>query len=109
MKTPISSRVRRPDRITFLQLDLPADDLDLPDMRITDDHVQLNISTASDGRPSAEELERGGTYVAIADGDLIVYVVAPRNRDFDRAEVREKLRRFIRNARAEPPVGASQR
>jgi len=81
-------------------------------MRITDDHVQLNIATASlpfgNSRQSPEELERGGTYVAIADRDLIVYVVAPRNRDIDRTEVRRKLRRFIQNARAEPPADAVQ-
>ena len=107
------SRVHRPDRITFLQLDIPAEDLELPEMRVTDDHVQLNIATAlaplGDSKPSleeSEELERGGTYVAIADRDVVVYVVAPRNRDIDRIEVREKLRRFIQNARVEPPVGA---
>jgi hypothetical protein len=105
--------VRRPDRIVFVQLDIPADDLDLPEMRITGDHVQLNIATPSlsfgnSGQPP-EELERSGTFVAIADRDLIVYIVAPRNRDIDRSEVREKLRRFIRNARVEPPVGAIQR
>jgi hypothetical protein len=103
---PPPSSVRRPDRIIFLQLDIPADDLDLPEMRITGDHVQLNIAMASlpfgNGTRSPGELERGG-YVALADRDLIVYVVAPRNRDIDRTEVREKLRRFIRNARADPP------
>lgn len=108
---PPPSNVRRPDRIIFLQLDIPADDLDLPEMRITGDHVQLNIAMASlpfgNGTRSPEELERGG-YVAIADRDLIVYVVAPRNRDIDRTEVREKLRRFIRNARADPPLRAVQ-
>jgi hypothetical protein len=105
------SNVRRSDRIVFLQLDIPADDLDLHEMRITGDHVQLNIATASlpfgNGTQSPEVLELGG-YVAIADRDLIVYVVAPRNRDIDRTEVREKLRRFIRNARVEPPLGAVQ-
>jgi len=108
---PPPSNVRRPDRIVFLQLDIPADDLDLPEMRITGDHVQLNIATASlpfgDSTRSPEVLERGG-YVAIADRDLIVHVVAPRNRDIDRTAVREKLRRFIRNARVEPPLGAAQ-
>ena len=106
------SNVRRPDRIVFLQLDIPADDLDLPEMRISSDQVQLNIATASlpfgNSGQSPEELERGGTYVAIADRDLVVYIVAPRNRDIDRTDVREKLRRFIRNARAEPPVGVQQ-
>jgi hypothetical protein len=82
------SNVRRPDRIVFLQLDIPADDLGLPEMRITRDQVQLNISTASapfaTSERLAEEAERGGFEVAIADRDLIVSVVAPRNRAIDR-------------------------
>jgi hypothetical protein len=108
---PPPSNVRRPDRIVFLQLDIPADDLDLPEMRIHGDHVQLNIATSSlpfgDSTRSPEVLERDG-YVAIPDRDLIVYVVALRNRDIDRTEVREKLKRFIWNARAEPPLRAVQ-
>lgn len=101
--------VRRPDRIIFLQLDVPADDVDLTEMRIIDDYVQLDITTASlPSRLSADELERGGTYVAISDLDLIVSVVAPRNRDIDRTIVRNKLRQFIQNARVEPPTGAAQ-
>jgi hypothetical protein len=82
-------------------------------MWITSDHVQLDIATPSlpfgHGGNSPEDLERGGTFVAIADRDLIVSVVAPRNRDIDRTEVRRKLIRFIRNARVEPTAGAVQR
>jgi hypothetical protein len=106
-----TANVRRPDRIASVQLDIPAADLDLPEMRISRDHIQLNISTAPwpsfRGRP--EETERGGRDVAIADRDLSVYVVAPLGRDVDRAEVRRKLTRFIQNARVEPPAGAVPR
>jgi hypothetical protein len=109
---PPPSRVRRPDRITFLQLDIPADDLDLPEMRITGDYVDIGIETAlmfDNTWRSPEELERGGTFVAIADRDLVVYIAAPHNRDIDRADVRTKLRRFIENARVDPtaPVPSS--
>lgn len=108
---PPPSRVRRPDRITFLQLDIPADDLDLAEMRITSDYVEIDIETASmfgGNRRSPEDMERGGTYVALSDRDLLVYTLVPRNRDIDRTEARRKLRRFIQNARVEPPAGAVQ-
>jgi hypothetical protein len=108
---PPPSKARRPDRIVFLQLNIPADDLDLSEMQITSGHVQLNIDTTASpfgSSRSPEELERTGTYVAIADHDLIVYIVVPRNRDIDHTEIRRKLRRFIRNARVEPPTGAVQ-
>jgi hypothetical protein len=107
---PPPSRVRRPDGITFLQLDIPADDLDLPEMRITSDHVEIDIETPSmfgDSRRSPEDLERGGTYVAVSDRDLLVYILVPHDRDIDRTEVRRKLRRFIQNARVDPAAAPS--
>ena len=109
VQNAMTSNVRRPDRIAFLQLDIPADDLDLPNMPIRDHRlVQLHIAAKSTPssemtQRSPEELERFGDHVAVADRDLVVYVVVPRDRAIDRTEVREKLRRFIRNARVEPP------
>lgn len=107
---PPPSRVRRPDSITSLQLDIPADDLDLPEMRINSDYVEIDIETRlmfGHGKRSPEDMEIGGTYVAISDRDLLVYVVVPHNRDIDRTEVRTKLRRFIQNARVDPTAAPS--
>jgi hypothetical protein len=102
-QNPRSTTQRRPDRIAFAQIDIPADDLDLREIAILGDKVQLNIRSSSPALPSMESGSRS-PYIAIREGDLEIYVVAPQRSDVDRELVREKLRRFMRNARVDPPA-----
>lgn len=104
---PRTANVRRPDRIVYVQLPVRADDVGLPEMQTAEDpYVLLNIRVASPVRPSPDDLESRGEQVAIAVLDLVVDVGTRGHSNVERAKVREKLRRFMEDARVEPPPGA---
>jgi hypothetical protein len=93
-QNPMWGRERRPDRITAIQLSLPADDLDLRDLAIIDDEIQLNIGTRGRGEPFAGS---PSTVQAIF-ADLTITVFLPRGRQFDHEDVRRKIVRFMQGA-----------
>jgi hypothetical protein len=95
--------VRRPDRILMLQLDVPAEDLDLQELAMKNGHVQLNMHVTENSKQSTM-IERSKTSVAIRELDLVIFVAATRDREIDRDAIRSKIRRFIQNARLAEPT-----
>jgi hypothetical protein len=93
-QNPMRGNERRPDRINAIQLDIPADDLDLRDLIITGQHIQLNIGTLHPGQSVTDS----PSTVQTAFTDLTISVVLPRGREIDREDVRRKLLRFMQNA-----------
>jgi hypothetical protein len=106
LQNPRPDPARRPDRISWLQLDIPAEDLDLREIAYRE-HVQLNIVVDSDNeitRKMIASIEKNPLYVKLREGDLHIYVVVRRDSPADHNIVREKIRRFIRAARVDPPA-----
>jgi hypothetical protein len=106
-QNPRPNAGRRPDRITWLQIRIPAEDLDLHGISY-DDHVQLNIIVDADDeitRKMIAAIEKSPQYVSLREGDLHIRVVVRRDSPVDHNTVREKIRRFIQKARVDPPPG----
>lgn len=93
-QNPIWGNERRPDRITAIQLSVPADDLDLRDLIIIDDEIQLNIGTRRRGEPFAGS----PSTVQAKFADLTITVILPQGRQFDHEDVRRKIVRFMQGA-----------
>jgi hypothetical protein len=94
-QNPMWGSERRPDRITAIQLSIPADDLDLRDLIIIGQEIQLNIGTLGRREPFAGS----PSTVQATFADLTITVILPRGREFDHEDVRRKLVRFMQNAR----------
>lgn len=94
----LDMKMRRPDKITGVQVDIPIEDIGLPEIRIANLHwIQLNIGV---GRTSREPGPSSDRYIATIDEDLSIFVVIPSIGTFDREVVRDKIRRYIQAARA---------
>ena len=103
-QNPISTPpMRRPDRILTLQLDVPADDLDLREVVILAGRVQLNICATTSTRCAPFMTEPSPKTVIARDRDLSISVVVPLG-EINRDAVRDKIRRFIQKARVEQPT-----
>lgn len=104
-QNPRAGVVRSPDRITYLQLDLPAEDLDLREIAPRD-HVQLNITLVNEDEAHdvKTRIEKNPTWIAIVERDLLIHIFVSPKLEIDHNVVREKIRRFIQAARVDPPA-----
>lgn len=93
LQNPMMGNQRRFDRINAIQLDIPADDLDLWEKPILERWFQLNI-----GRRTGEPRPDDNSTITVSFADLSIQVVVPRGRTIDREEVRRKITRFMENA-----------
>lgn len=99
---PFVGMKRWPNRVVGAQIDIPVEDIELPEARIGNSRwIQLNIDSGPNALRNAAA--HNELYITAADEDLSIKIISPRDRELDRNAVREKLRRFIQSARTTAP------
>jgi hypothetical protein len=63
------------------------------------------VVNEDEARNLKKRIEQVPTWIAIVERDLLINIFVSPKLEIDHNAAREKLRRFIQNARVDPPAG----